>query len=167
MPRRNNGAIESVEVDQSGLELELFQRLTDDLTTSASYMHIFEVTATRADGSEVNSNIFWSGQTANVPKNQMSVRFDYALSQEIDVWGMAFYSTGYEQVDADGNVTEREDYNRFDLGTAWTPVEDWSFRFRAENITDERGFGQAVEGNHVDTDGNLGRVFWLGVDHTF
>ncbi|MFC6856975.1 TonB-dependent receptor [Marivibrio halodurans] len=167
VPRRNGGAIESIEVDQSGIEMEFFHRLTEDLAASASYMHILDVQATRANGQEMNSNIFWAGQTASVPKDQMSIRLDYALTQEVDIWGMAFYSTGYEEVDANGNTTEREDYNRIDLGAAWAPVEDWSFRFRAENITDERGFGQAVQGTYVDTDGNLGRVFWVGVDHTF
>lgn len=167
VPRRNNGAIENMEVDQSGIEVEAFHQITEDLAASASYMHILELQATRADGTEVNSNIFWNGQAANVPKNQMSVRLDYALTEEVQLWGMAFYSDGYEQVDANGTVTEREDYNRVDLGAAWSPVEDWSFRFRAENITDERAFGQNVVDSYIDTDGNLGRVFWLGVDHTF
>ncbi len=167
VPRRNNSAIESVDVDQSGLEAELFANLTDKLIMSASYMRMLDVQATRSDGTDVNHNIFWGTQVASVPENQVSVRLDYSLTDKINIWGTAFYSTGYESVDSDGSVTERDDFERIDLGASWSPYETWTFRTRIENITDERGFGQEVIGSHTDTDGNLGRVFWLGVDHTF
>ncbi len=167
VPRRNSGAIESVEVDQSGIEVELFANVTDDLAVSGAYMRVLDVEATRADGSKVNSNIFWDGQTASVPKNQFSLRLDYRLTDEINLWGTGFYSTGYDEVDASGNLQEREGFTRIDLGAGWSPEADWTFRFRVENLTDEKDYGQTVVGNQIDTDGNIGRVFWLGVDHTF
>ncbi|MEQ8318898.1 MAG: TonB-dependent receptor [Rhodospirillales bacterium] len=166
VPRRNNSAIESVEVDQSGLEVEVFANVTEDLTASAGYMRVLDVSATRSDGTEVNHNIFWGTQVASVPENQVSLRLDYTLTNTVNVWGTAFYSTGYKAVDASGATTKRDDFERFDLGISWAPREDWVVRARVENITDERGFGQEITGSYTDTDGNLGRVFWLGFDHT-
>ena len=167
MPRRSNGAIESVEVDQTGLEVELFSNITDKLAVSAGYMRMIDVEATSSDGKKLNHNIFWGTQVASVPENQVSLRTDYTLTDEINLWGTAFYSTGYTAVAADGSTTEREDLMRVDLGASYAPLPGWAFRFRVENITDERGFGEEVVGGYTDTDGNVGRVFWLGVDHTF
>lgn len=164
VPRRNNDAIESVEVDQSGLEVEVFANLTEKLTASAGYMRVLDVSATRSDGTEVNHNIFWGTQVASVPENQISLRLDYGLTDTVNVWGTAFYSTGYTSVDANGATTKREDFERFDLGMSWAPADDWVLRARVENVTDERGFGQEVTGSYTDTDGNVGRVFWLGFD---
>jgi outer membrane receptor protein involved in Fe transport len=166
VPRRNNDAIESVEVDQSGLEVEVFANLTERLTASAGYMRVLDVSATRKDGTEVNHNIFWGTQVAAVPENQVSLRLDYGLTDTVNLWGTAFYSTGYTSVDANGATTKREDFERFDLGMSWAPTDDWTLRARVENITDERGFGQEVTGSYTDTDGNVGRVFWLGFDLT-
>ncbi|MCK5778809.1 MAG: TonB-dependent receptor [Rhodospirillales bacterium] len=166
VPRRNNSAIESVEVDQTGLEVEVFSNLTDNLTGSLGYMRVLDVSATRRDGTEVNHNIFWGSQVASVPENQVSLRLDYGLTDKINLWGTAFYSTGYTSVDASGSTTERKDFERIDLGASYAANEQLVLRARIENITDERGFGQEVTGSYTDTDGNLGRVFWLGLDYT-
>lgn len=167
VPRRNGGAIESVEVEQSGLEFELFASVTEDLTVSAGYMRVLELEATRADGTRVNGNIFWDGQSTSVPDNQFSIRLDYEITEQVGVWGTAFYSTGYEAVDADDNVTERDGFTRLDLGASWRPEENWAFRFRVENLLDEKDFGSTVAGTPSNTEGNIGRVFWLGLDHSF
>lgn len=166
VPRRNSGAIESVEVDQSGLEVEVFANLTEDLAASVGYMRVLDVQATRSDGTEVNHNIFWGSQVASIPENQVSLRLDYGLTRDINLWGTAFYSTGYTSVDASGSTTKRDDFERFDIGASYAATEKFVVRARVENITDERGFGQEVTGSYTDTDGNLGRVFWLGFDYT-
>ncbi|MEX2628370.1 MAG: TonB-dependent receptor [Tistlia sp.] len=167
VPRRNGGAIESVEVDQSGLEIELFASLTDDLTVSAGYMRVLDLESTRADGTKVNGNIFWDGQSTSVPENQFSIRLDYQVTDDVSLWGTTFYSTGYEAIDADDNVVERDGFTRVDLGASWSPEPDWALRVRVENLLDEKDFGTTVSGSTVNTDGKIGRVFWFGVDHTF
>ena len=88
------------------------------------------------------------------------------MTDTVNLWGTAFYSTGYTSVNANGATTKRADFERFDLGMSWAPTDDWTLRARVENITDERGFGQEVTGSYTDTDGNVGRVFWLGFDLT-
>lgn len=167
VPRRNGGAIESVEVDQSGFEAEVFARVTDKLTVSAGYMRVIEVEATRADGTEVNSNIFWDGQAASVPENQFNLRLDYRLTDTVGLWSAAYHSTGYDAVDADGDVTERDGFTRLDLGASWWVTDNWALRARVENLLDERDFGTTVQGATVNDDGKLGRVFWLGTDIAF
>ncbi|MEX2643451.1 MAG: TonB-dependent receptor [Acetobacterales bacterium] len=167
VPRRNGGAIESVSVEQSGLELEVQSRLTDSLVMSAGYMHIIDVQATRENGEEVNTNIFWGGQTASVPENQMSLRVEYQAAPDWKLWGFGFHSTGYESIDADGNVTERPAFTRVDFGAAWEVQSRLVLRGRVENVLDEKDFGQTVEGSVVNDSGKLGRVFWVGVDYTF
>ena len=167
VPRRNDGAIESVTVDQSGLEVELFQQIGKDLTLSAGYMRVLELETTRADGSKVNGNIFWDGQSTSVPENQFSLRADYRLTETVNLWGAGYYSTGYEAVDADGDVTERDGFVRLDLGAGWAVADGWVLRARVENLLDERDFGQTVKGAPVNDEGKLGRVFWLGTDITF
>lgn len=167
VPRRNDGAIESVTVDQSGLEVELFQRFGRNLSVSAGYMRVLELETTRADGSKVNGNIFWDGQSTSVPENQFSLRADYRLTDTINIWGAGYYSTGYEAVDADGDVTERDGFLRLDLGAGWQVADGWVLRARVENLLDERDFGQTVKGAPVNDEGKLGRVFWLGTDITF
>ena len=167
VPRRNSGAIESMEVDQSGLEVELFTEITESLKVSAGYMRILDLQATRADGTKVNGNIFWDGQATSVPENQFSLRLDYRVTDEIGVWGAAYHSTGYEAVDADGSVTERDSFTRLDLGVGWKATDQLGFRFRVENLLDERDFGQTAKGVSVNDEGKLGRVFWIGTDYTF
>lgn len=167
VPRRNAGVIESVEVDQSGLEVELFASLTDDLAVSVGYMRVLELESTRADGTKVNGNIFWDGQSTSVPENQFSIRLDYEVTEQVNVWGTAFYSSGYEAVDADDTITERDGYTRLDLGASWRPEDDWALRVRVENLLDEKDFGSTVAGTPSNTEGNIGRVFWFGLDHTF
>ncbi|MDF1790859.1 MAG: TonB-dependent receptor [Thalassobaculaceae bacterium] len=167
VPRRNNGAIESVEVDQSGFEAELFTRITDKLSVSAGYMRVIDVEATRADGTEVNSNIFWDGQAASVPDNQFSLRLDYRVTDTVGLWTAAYHSTGYDAVDADGNVTKRDGFTRLDLGASWWATDNWALRARVENLLDERDFGTTVQGVSVNDEGKLGRVFWLGTDIIF
>ena len=167
VPRRNGGAIESVEVDQSGFEAEIFARITDRLTASAGYMRVIDVEATRADGTEVNSNIFWDGQAASVPDNQFSLRLDFRATDTIGLWTAAYHSTGYDAVNADGDVTKRDGFTRWDLGASWWATDNWALRARVENILDERDFGTTVQGATVNDDGKLGRVFWLGTDIIF
>lgn len=167
VPRRNDGAIESVTVDQSGLEVELLQQVTSDLVVSAGYMRVLELETTRADGSKVNGNIFWDGQSTSVPENQFSLRADYRLSDAVNLWGAGYYSTGYEAINADGDVTERDGFIRLDLGAGWAITGNWAVRARVENLLDERDFGQTVKGAPVNDEGKLGRVFWLGTDITF
>lgn len=167
VPRRDNGAIESVEVDQSGLEAELLARVTDKLTVSAGYMRVIELEATRADGTEVNGNIFWGGQATSVPENQFSLRLDYRLNDTVGLYTAAYHSTGYEAVGADGDVTERDGFTRWDMGVSWWAADNWALRARVENILDERDFGSTVKGVTVDDEGKLGRVFWLGTDFVF
>jgi len=167
VPRRNDGAIESVEVDQSGLEVDFFTAITDRVSVSAGYMRVIDLTTTRADGTEVNGNIYWDGQATSVPDNQFSLRLDYRITDEVGIWGAAYHSTGYEAVDADGDTTERDGFTRLDLGIGWAVTEDWSVRARVENLLDERDFGSTVSGVPVDDDGKLGRVFWIGTDYTF
>jgi outer membrane receptor protein involved in Fe transport len=167
VPRRNNGAIESMEVDQSGLELEVFSQFTDELALSAGYMRIIELEATRADGSKVNGNIFWGSQTTPVPENQFSLRADYQAAEDIGLWGAAYYTTGYESVDANGATTERDGFTRLDLGANWWANDKLALRTRVENILDERDFGTTVQGVPINDDGKLGRVLWVGLDYTF
>ena len=77
VPRRASaGSLESVTVDQSGLEVEVLHQITRDLTVSAGYMRVLDLQTTRADGTKVNGNIFWDGQSTSVPENQFSVRLD-------------------------------------------------------------------------------------------
>ncbi|EDP66795.1 TonB-dependent receptor [alpha proteobacterium BAL199] len=167
VPRRNNDAIESVKVDQSGLEVELFTRITSQLTMSAGYMRVLQLETTRADGTKVNGNIFWDGQSTSVPENQFNLRLDYHLTETVNLWGAGYYSTGYEAVAADDSVVERDGFLRLDLGAGWAITPNWAVRARVENLTDERDFGQTVKGAPVNDEGKLGRVFWLGTDITF
>jgi outer membrane receptor protein involved in Fe transport len=167
VPRRNGGAIESVSVDQTGLELELASRLTDRLTMSAGYMHIFDVEATRADGTKAGTNIFFDGSAASVPKNQTSVRLDFRATETWSFWGMAHHSTGYEAITADGTVQKRDAFVRADIGAAWRVTPKAVLRARIENLLDEKDFGATLEGIPVNDSGKIGRVFWVGLDYTF
>ncbi|HEY9567913.1 MAG TPA: TonB-dependent receptor [Thalassobaculum sp.] len=167
VPRREAGAIESVKVDQSGLEVEMFAQLTGSLSASAGYMRVLELETTLADGTKTNGNIFWDGQSTSVPENQFSLRLDYRLTDAVNLWSMGYYSTGYEAVDADGDVVERDGFVRLDLGAGYAITENWVVRTRVENLLDERDFGQTVKGASVNDEGKLGRVFWLGTDITF
>ncbi|MBU2887442.1 TonB-dependent receptor [Gilvimarinus agarilyticus] len=167
VPRRNSGAIESMEVDQAGLEAEVFSAITQRLTLSAGYMHLIEVDATRADGTKVNGNIFWDGQVVSVPKNQFNLRANYFLSDHIQLWSANYYSTGYEAVAADGEIVKNEAFARLDLGVNWQVANNWNLRARAENILDEHNFGSTIEGVPSTDDGKIGRVIWFGVDHQF
>jgi len=167
VPRRNSGTIESVKVNQSGLEFELFGAITDDLTVSLGYMRVLDLKATRADGTEVNSEIFWDGQTASIPTDQMSLRLDYHPTDDWNIWTAAYYSTGFDEVDADGNEEHRNSYARIDLGTAWQVADNAAIRARVENLTNERDFGATYSDAIVDDSGSLGRVYWLGVDYAF
>lgn len=167
VPRRNGGQLENMEVDQSGLEVEVFARITEDLTVSAGYMRVLELEATRADGTEVNGNIFWDGQATPVPENQFNARIDFQLTDDIGLWGAGYYSTGYESTDADGSVVERDDFTRIDFGAGWWVTPNWALRARVENVLNERKFGQPPEGVAFDEEAEIGRVFWLGTDFSF
>jgi len=167
VPRRNGGATESVEVEQSGLEAELYSRIFDQLSVSAGYMWLMDLQATRADGTKVNSNIFWDGQAASVPEHQVSFRVDFRPIEEVGLWGAVYYTTGFEAEDADGEVTRRDGFTRLDLGASWWATDNLAVRLRVENVLDERDFGATVAGLPTDDEGKLGRVFWIGIDYTF
>lgn len=167
VPRQNKGAVESVEVDQSGLEVEALVDITDRLAVSAGYMRVLGLETTRADGTKVNGNIYWDGQSTSVPENQFSVRVSFDATDAWNLWVAAYHSTGYEAVAADGSVTERDGFTRLDLGTSYTVTPSWAVRFRVENVLDERDFGATVKGVPTNDQGKLGRVFWVGTDYTF
>lgn len=167
VPRRNGGAIESVKVDQTGLELEMASRLTERLTMSAGYMRVIDVVATRADGTNAGTNIFFDGANASVPKNQTSLRLEYRLTDAWKLWSMAHHSTGYEALAANGTTQTRDGFLRADIGAAWRMTQKAVLRARIENILDEKDFGSTLDGVPVNDSGKIGRVFWLGVDYTF
>ncbi|SOD90790.1 TonB-dependent receptor [Caenispirillum bisanense] len=167
VPRRNNGAIESVEVDQSGLELEMLWQLTDAVALSGGYMYVIDLEATRADGTSANSNIFFGTNGTSVPKHQLNGRATWAVTDDLSLWTAAFWSSGYEAVNFDGSVTERDGYSRFDLGAAYAVADNVVLRGRVENLTDEKDFGTTVKGVAANDGGNIGRVFWLGADVVF
>lgn len=156
--------IESTEVDQSGLEVELFSETTESLTGSAGYMRVLDLQAIRADGTKVNGNVFWDDQATSVPENRFSLRLDYRVTDDVGIWGAAYHSTGYGPVDADGGMAERDGFTRLDLGVGWKATDQLGFRFRVENLLDERDFGQTVKGVSVNDEGKLGWVFWIGTD---
>ena len=167
VPRRNNGAIQNVEVDQTGLEVEVFDQITDSVSVSASYMHILEVEATREDGTNANGNVFFGNNGVPVPEHQASLRLDYRATEKWGVWGAAYYTTGFESYNIDGSVTERSGFTRLDIGTSYAVNDKLTLRARAENLLDERDFGQTIDGQTFDDDAKLGTVVWLGVDYTF
>ena len=167
VPRRNGGLIESMEVEQSGVEIEVFSALTEKLSLSAGYMHILDLEATREDGSKVNSNIFWGSQVTPVPENQYSLRFNYNLNSAWSFWSAGFYSSGFDRTNAAGDSTESRNYERIDVGTNWQVNDHLMLRFRVENITDQKDFGQTLKGNTVNDKDKIGQAFWLGVDYKF
>lgn len=164
VPRRNAGAIESMTVNQRGLELELLARLTPRLALRAGYTRVLELEAIRADGSKVNGNIFWDGQSTSVPEHQYTLRLDYQPTDTVGLWLAAFRSSGYEAVAADNSVVERNGFTRIDLGANWALNPRWTLRAHIENLTDERHFGSTVKGVTVSDEGKLGRVLWVGFD---
>ncbi|GAB4178689.1 MAG: hypothetical protein OHK0024_16840 [Thalassobaculales bacterium] len=167
VPRRaSGGKLESVEVNQTGLEIEALAKLTDSLTVSAGYTRVIDVYATRADGTKVNSNIYWDGQVASIPENQISLRLDYKIDGEWSVWGMAHHNTGFEEVAADGTTRSRRAFTRLDIGTAWQPLPGRAVRLRIENLLDEKDFGTSYDNVTVNDAGKIGRVFWIGFDYT-
>ena len=167
VPRRNDGKLESMEVDQSAIEVEYYSAFTDKLSLSAGYMRIIDVEATRADGTKSNGNIFWGGQVVPVPKDQFSVRLNYNLNSALSLWSAAFYNSGFNATAADDSVVERRAYERIDLGAQWRISNALTTRVRIENITDEKDFGATIEGKEVNDEGKLGRVAWLGLDYVF
>ncbi len=167
VPRRNGGAIESVKVDQTGLELEAGAQITSRLFVSAGYAHLFRVKATRDDGTDANGNIFFGTNGVSVPDNQANARITYALTSDIGLWTAGYYSTGYEAVNLDGSITERDPFGRLDLGGDWAVTGNVVLRGRIENVTNEKDFGQTISGTASNTSGNVGRVFWIGTDITF
>ncbi|RVU38134.1 TonB-dependent receptor [Hwanghaeella grinnelliae] len=167
VPRRNGGAIQNVEVDQTGIEVEAFDQLTDSVSVSASYMHILDVEATRADGTNANGNVFFGSNGVPVPEHQASLRLDYRATEKWGIWGAAYVTTGFESYNIDGSVTERSGFTRLDIGTSYAVNDKLTLRARAENLLDERDFGQTIDGQTFDDDAKLGTVVWLGMDYTF
>lgn len=171
IPRRvgsssdNTNRIESMEVDQSGVEIELFSALTKKLSLSAGYTHILDLEATRADGTKVNGNIFWGSQVAPVPVDQLSLRLNHNLNSSWSFWGAGFYNSGFEKTNADGETIEYQAYERLDIGTNWRYNDKLMIRARVENISDEKDFGSTKEGEPINDEGKIGRAFWLGIDY--
>ena len=167
VPRRNGGAIESMEVHQSGVEIETEHTFDNALTVSGGLMYMFDVESFRADGSSNNGNVFFGNNGVPTPELQALLRAQYSISEQWLVWGMGYYNTGFTRENADGTSTLTNDYYRFDLGAAWQPTDKFAVRFRIENLLDEKDFGQTVEGNPVADADKIGRVFWVGFDYAF
>jgi len=168
VPRRNNGAIQNVEVEQAGVEMELRSALTDTVFIEGSYTHFFDVEATRADGTDANGNIFYGDNGVNVASDQVTLQVDWRVNSALSLWAAGIYSTPFERENADGTEDTRENaYQRLDIGAGWRITEKASARIRLENVTDEKDFSSTLEGQPVNTDGTLGRVAWLGFDYTF
>lgn len=167
VPRRNGGAIESVTVDQSGLEFEAEHGFGNGLYLSAGFMYLYRLEVTRANGASANGNVFFGNNGVPVPTLQALIRADYNFAEDWVAWGMGYYNSGFERTDAFGNVTNTREFIRVDLGAAWQPRDDFALRFRAENVLNQRDFGQTLEGAPVADAGKIGRVFWVGVDYTF
>ena len=167
VPRRNGGAIESVEVHQSGVEFETEHAFANGLQLSGGFMYIFDVEAFRADGSSANGNVFFGSNGVSVPETQILLRAQYNLTNEWLVWGMGYFNSGYVSSNSDGTTTKRSDHYRFDVGAAWRPRDDLAIRFRVENLLDEKDFGQTVEGQPTADADKIGRVFWVGLDYSF
>lgn len=103
-----------------------------------------------------------------VPENQITLQLTYQVTEEFSVWAASLYNDGFTRESSAGVATETRAFERIDLGTAWVINDHVTLRFRVENITDEKDFGQTLEGAPVNTSGRLGRVFWFGFDlHTF
>lgn len=167
VPRRNGGAIESVEVHQKGVEFEAEHSFSPRFVMSGGAMWIYDVEAFRADGTSAGGNVFFGTNGVPVPEVQLLLRAQYNISDQWMVWGMGAYNSGYERDNSDGTSTAYEDYYRFDLGAAWIPTDKLAIRFRVENILNEKDFGSTVEGQPSASADNIGRVFWVGVDYTF
>jgi len=166
VPRSDGGEIQNVTVDQSGLELEVYADITDNFSALLGYVHIFELEAERDDGTKANGSIFFGNNGVNVPEHQATLRLDYRVTDDVSLWGAGLVSDGYSQTSAAGVTTEREKFERIDLGAAWRMNDHVALRFRAENITDEKDYGQTLEGAPTNTVGKIGSVFWLGADFT-
>jgi len=110
VPRQRNGAIESVEVDQTGLELEVAAEVTSQVSVSAGYMRVIDLTTTGADGRTLNGSIYWDGQATSVPENQFNARVTYRPTEDWTLWAAAYHSTGYEAVNQSGAVVERDGF---------------------------------------------------------
>lgn len=167
VPRRNNGAIESMLVEQEGVEIDWLQVITDNLSISANFTHILDLDAIREDGSHVNGNIFWGNQVTPVPTNQLGVQVNYAVSHDVSVWAKGFFNSGFDSTKADGAVIKRESYELLDLGVSWQVTADTLLTARVENITDEHHYGTVIEGNEAPEENNIGRALWLGMKYTF
>ncbi|RKQ68302.1 TonB-dependent receptor [Oceanibaculum indicum] len=167
VPRRNAGAIESMTVDQQGLEVEALWRASKKLTFTANYFQILDMKATRADGSDANGNIFFGTNGVSLPDYQLSVQATYAVTDQVTLWGLAYNTGGYEAENLDGTITEREGFTKLDIGGSWKVQPNWALRARVENVFDERTFGSTIVGTTANDGGNLGTVFWIGTDYTF
>lgn len=168
VPRRNGGAIQNVDVEQSGLEAAVRSALTDTIFIEGSYTHLFGLKATRDDGTDANGNIFYGNNGVNVASDQVTVQIDWKLNDLLSLWAAGMYGTPFERENADGTKDARERaYQRLDIGAGWRITKKASARVRLENITDEKDFGSTLEGQPVNTDGRLGRVAWIGFDYTF
>lgn len=167
VPRRNGGAIQNVEVEQSGIEMEALAALTNSLTVTGGYTHHFDVKATRDDGTDANGNIFYGDNGVNISHNQFLLRFDHRLTDDWTLWGASIYTDPFERDNADGSTEKRRrSYSRLDLGTAFQFSQKAAVRVRIENATNEKDFSSTLEGAPIETEGKLGRVLWLGFDYT-
>lgn len=167
VPRRNDGLIESMLVEQQGLELDWVQLLSDNISLTVNFTHIIDLDAIREDGTHVNGNIFWENQVTPVPTNQLGLQLSYALNNEVSLWVKSFLNSGFESTQADGLVIEREDYQLLDLGISWQFNSKTLLTARVENVTDEHHYGQVIEGEDAPEETNVGRALWIGLNYTF
>ncbi|MBK1852052.1 TonB-dependent receptor [Marinobacter sp. 1-4A] len=168
VPRRNNGAIQNVDVEQAGLEATVRSAITDTIFIESSYTHLFGLNATRDDGTDANGNIFYGENGVNVASDQLTLQIDWRATNQLSLWAAGIYGTPFDRKNADGSEdTRRSAYQRLDIGAGLRITDKASARVRFENLTDEKDFGSTLEGEPVNTEGKLGRVAWVGFDYTF
>lgn len=168
VPRRNDGAIQNVDVEQAGLEATVRSAITDTIFIESSYTHLFGLKATRDDGTNANGNIFYGENGVNVSSDQLTLQINWRTTNQLSLWAAGIYGTPFERENADDTKENRRNaYQRLDIGAGLRITDAASARVRLENLTDERDFGSTLEGEPVNTEGKLGRVAWIGFDYTF
>ena len=166
VPRRSKGGIESVKVKTQGLELEYNYSPMKNLNLMFGYMRILKLETTLKNGQKVKGNIFWGGQKTPVPVNQFILKSDYLVNKNLGLWGAGFYNTGFVQKGSKETI-KRKSYYRIDIGTYYAFNKYSNFRFKIENLLNEKDFGMTEKGKSVKKDGRIGRVFWVGADYKF
>lgn len=158
----------NVEVEQFGVELEVFFKLIKKLILFVGYNYVFDVKVICEDGIDVNGNIFFGSNGVNVVYYQFILCFDYCWIDVFFVWGVGIYGELFEWIN-EGGVIEIccEFYDCFDLGVVLWVLDNVVVRIWVENIIDEKDFSLILEGVVIDIEGKFGCVFWVGVDFFF